>query len=769
MVTPSEAAPTPVTEPTKPSLRPDGTRSWASMLKPSPKPKVVPSAPKPVEDTPSHNVPPADIPATDDPQLEQHEATADSAEEPLPKESEVPLSPSLPPSDPAIDLTPSKDQLTESNLEQVPDVSEHIATATAASTIGTNDPRSVAGSATPHHTAQHASIGLRPGLGGFATSALKATTSAGRSASFQRRVKEQQEAVVMPGNHAVDRAAVQFGSMGLGGNTEDLDVDEEREEAETRTQPPQHSPIAPKASLPPAPQQPAVDSLPITRAAPGLPPAAEQSSHNAQPEQHTSQQPGQSNYGYNQFNNLYGASTSQAESAAPASKPYEPFGQQTPQQPSNQQPFDGYPSQSQAPSQQSQAAHQSQLGGFSSSANDYSSYYTSDSQRNAYHNLYGSFGQQSQAPQDAGAAQQRGSSAFGTAGADQPSQHASSHAQQPQGRFGATSEAQNSGHSTPNPPIGQQGHGQGQAHQTHQMGQAHGQGAGHHGGYPYGGSPYYSPYYAQYMNQVSHHSYGRDRPMFDDVRRLDEQYLTHNHQFGYGANQGGYGSGPYGASGKYGQPHQGFGMSPQSSYDPHSASSANVGGYGQQPHSMAGRDGSSGLGAYGRTSSTQPSDGQQQHGSGGFGGIPDVFGRSHSGYSGQNSQQQSGQQSGNDDPSRGFGDASKATSGPSPVPGQAGARPGSATNNAPNQGGFANSQGQGQQGYNGYPAQMSHQMHGQHSHYGAGFGGTGQHQSGGQNHQGSQYGGAHGAYGAGFGGNYYGNSSRGGWNGSYGH
>ena len=767
MVTPSEAAPPPqppVTETMKPSLRPDGTRSWASMLKPSPKRKVTPIS-KSTDDTPSQSAPPPEIPPTDDAAFEQPEATTSTFEETTPREVEVPASPSLPPSEPIVDLTPSKDQLTESNLEQVPDVSEHIATATAASTIGTNDPRSITGIATPVHASQQPPSAVRPVLGGFATSALKATTSAGRSASFQRRVKEQQEAVVMPGNHAVDRAAVQFGSMGLGGSNDDLDVDEEREEAETRTQPPQHSPIAPKASLPPVPQQPVTDPLPTTRPAPGLPPASQQPSQTAQPEQQTSQQLGQSGYAFNQFNSLYGAPGSQAESTTPATKAYEPFGQQAPQQSGGQQPFDGYPAHSQTPSQQSQAAHQSQIGGFSSSANDYSSYYTSDSQRNAYHNLYGSFGQQSQTPQDAGTTQQRGASAFGTTGADHPSSQASSHTQQPQSRFGATSETQNSGHSTPNPTIGQQSHGQTQTHQNHQMGQAHGQGASHHGGYPYGGPSYYSPYYAQYMNQVSH-QYGRDRPMYDDVRRLDEQYLTHNNQFGYGASQGGYGSGPYGAGGKYGQPHQGYGMSPPSSYDHHSASPANVGGYGQQPHSIPGRDSSSALGAYGRTGSTQPTEGQPQHGSGTFGGMPDVFGRSQSGYSAQSSQQQTGQQSGSDDPSREFGDASKATSGPSPVPGQAGVRPGSAANNAQSQGGFASSQGQGQQGYNGYPAQMSHQMHGQQSHYGAGLGGLGQHQSGAQNHQNSGYGGA---YGAGFGGNYYNNSSRGGWSGSYGH
>ncbi|KAI4192567.1 MAG: hypothetical protein LQ348_003115 [Seirophora lacunosa] len=60
----------------------------------------------------------------------------------------------------------------------------------------------------------------------------------------------------MPGEHAVDRAAVQFCGVGLNGTTEDIDVDDNREEPETRAQPPQPSSIAPKATpnaaLPPA-------------------------------------------------------------------------------------------------------------------------------------------------------------------------------------------------------------------------------------------------------------------------------------------------------------------------------------------------------------------------------------------------------------------------------------------------------------------------------------------------------------------------------------
>ena len=79
----------------------------------------------------------------------------------------------------------------------------------------------------------------------------------------------------MPGNREVDRAAVQFGAFNLNGSG-DEDVDGDREEPETRAQPPQHSPVAhPRASLPPAPQQPASvpETFPTPKQSAGLPAA----------------------------------------------------------------------------------------------------------------------------------------------------------------------------------------------------------------------------------------------------------------------------------------------------------------------------------------------------------------------------------------------------------------------------------------------------------------------------------------------------------------
>ena len=776
----------PAKEAQRPSTKPDGTRSWASIFnKPTPAPASAPA--------------PAHAPAA----AKQQPAQAAPAKYEPPKIQEQGLPPPISVAEPIVEtppsvqsfenevtITPSKDELTETNLEQVLDTSAPPPTATAASTVGTAlDQRSAAGNSTPLHGLQPTASG-RPPMGGFATSAFKATGTPGRSASFQRKVLEQQEAVVMPSNHAVDRAAVQFGSMGLNGNGDDLDVDDDREEPETRTQPPQHSPVAPRATLPPARQQQATEPLQTPRQAPGLPPVAPQTigqppAQSSAAEQIAPTQPASQGYPYNQFNSRYGPQITQPESSAPTQKAYEPFGQQASQSQSLQQQYGEYPGQTQASTPATSQAQQPSAGAFSSAANDYSSYYTSDNQRNAYQNYYANYAQQApQAQPDSTSQQQKNGTPFQSTGADHASQYASSSGQAPQqshGRFGQTNDSQTSGQSTPNPAVSNQ-QGPAQGHQSHQMPQSQGQGhaGAHQGGYPYGHPYYNTPYnYSAYMNQVSHHSYGRERPMFDDVRRqYDDQYLTHNNQFGYGGNQGGYGSGHFGgASGKqgmYGQPHQGYGITPQTSYDHHSSSPANAGAgaYGHQQQ-LPGRESAAsggGLGGYGRSGSTQPAD-SQQHGnsSQGQGGMPDVFARSQSGYVGQAQglgHHQAGQHGSNDESMRSYGDASKVSGVPSPAPGQqaAGGRPGSAVQG---QTGLPTAQSQGQQGYAGYPGHMNpQQMQGgqQGSQYGSGIGGLGGHQqqSGGQS---SGYGG----YGGGFGGSgYYGSNNRGGWGGNYG-
>ena len=619
--------------------------------------------------------------------------------------------PEPPPSEPSIALTPAKDELTETNLEQLPDTSHPIATATAASTTAsTQDPRTASMNPTP---------AVRPGMGisGYAANAARATSSAGRTPSFVRRVMEQQEAVVMPPNHAVDRAAVQFGSMGLNGSAEDLDVDEDREEPMTRTPLQDDSPVAPRASLPPPPPQAQAPSehMPAPRQAPGLPPAPVQQSNSPQ----------QASAYADQFAR-YGQS---------GQKAYDPFSQQHLQQSQPQSQAQAQPQEpftNQIPTQPQQIP--------SSAPNDYSSYYSANQQRDAaqhaaYQNYYG-YGQSQEA-------QQRSGSAFGTSGQEPQSQYVTS---RPQPSYGQQ-EAQNSGNNTPNPAMSAQ-----QTQPSQQMHQGQGS-QGAQGGYPYGYSNAYSQQYPQYagsyMNQMNNqgHRYGQHRPMFDDVRRQgDDYYMPQGSQYGYGHNQQ-YGSAPYNKSSMYSQPQQ------QYSYE-NSASPANTGGFGQT--SMAGRDA-----MYGRTGSAQPAETQPGVGTS-FGGMNDPFTRTHSGFGAQAqpmSQQLSGHQGGG-----GGGDVAKdyevaKAGGPSPSISQVN-RPGSATN-LPGQ-----AQG-GQAG--GFPAAQSQQAgqnaFGSYPQYG-GLGSFGGHQQGQNSHH--QQSAGYGSYGSGAGfGSYGGYGGGRGWNGNY--
>ncbi|KIW08384.1 uncharacterized protein PV09_01298 [Verruconis gallopava] len=616
--------------------------------------------------------------------------------------------------DHSIQIAPSKDQLTKENVEHLPDTAQPAPTGTAASTVeSSRGPDSVTPSVSGQPIAQ-APIG-RPQLGGFQTTAYKATASGSRSASFNRRLMEQQEAVVMPGNHAVDRTAVQFGSLGLSGDA--LDVDEDREELETRAQPPQHSPVAqPRASLPPVPRQPAVSSTAAaaantsteastqeapatTKPAPGLPPApASQQAFSQQSPSATASQAqpnAQAAQGYGQFGR-YG------QNDASAQKQYDPFGQQLPQQAG----YGSFPNNTQAPEQSAQG-----LGGFSSSANDYSSYYTAD-QRNAYSNYYNSYGQQhSGAQQDAGASQQRTGSAFGAAG---ESGFPAAQASQISSRYGDNQ----SGHNTPNPTIGgQHAAGQGAAGHSHQP---HAQ----HGGYPYQHPYYNSPYYSAYMNQYSPYA-----------------------QQGFG--------GQFNKGGMYNQPHHG-------GYDQHSSSPAYGAGFGRD----IGLGG--GMGDYGRSGSAQPSQTAQSGATGAFGGND-----RYSGFQGQassyGSATQAGQQANaSEDALKPFGDSK---SGPSPSAlgaQQQPGRPGSATNTsaqASSQSGLPPPQTHQQGAFGIYPGQHQ-QGFAANSQYGGALGGLGGHTAGAQQHSQGAYGSNYGA--AGFGSNY-GSYGRGGWGQNYGH
>ena len=246
--------------------------------------------------------------------------------------------------------------------------------------------------------------------------------------------------------------------------------------------------------------------------------------------------------------------------------------------------------------------------------------------------------------------------------------------------------------------------------------------------------------------------------------RMDPYYAAYMNQFGY--NQAGFGgAGSFGKGGMYGGP-QGYGMNPQSGYDQHSSSPANASGFGQSSARNTDTSASGGLGDYARSGSAQPSHSQQQtSGTSAFSGMGEMFGRSGSGFSGQNQgygqQQTSSQTAATEDSLKPFGDT-KTASGASPGSlGQPG-RPGSATNTA------GQSQGSGlpppqsqQHAFGGYGGYMNQMQSGQGSQYG-GLGGLGNHQ-GGQGHQTGGYG-----YGAGFGNNQQ-SYGRGGWGGNYGH
>lgn len=625
---------------------------WAGLFaKPPPAPKP---APIPVAEPES-----LPIPAVTAPAEEPAQNLPPPIEPPIVEDPPSEL-PSAPHSEGPNDLPPSLDELTEDNLDQLPDESHPPASQTVASTTAsTQDPLAQTSAAkTP----------VRP-ASGYAATALKATAPAGRSASFVRKVKEQQEAVVMPGNHAVEKAAVQFGKMGLNGDGDDFDDD--REEPETRTQLPDDSPVAPRASLPPglpevqqqhtAPIEQQIPTEPqAQRHAPGLPPAPQQAQQTA-----PQAAPGFGDpYRYGQ-----------------AGKTYDPFGQ---------------PPTSQAPSAAQQEPFASQVPGqaHGASQNDMASYY---SNRDAYAQYY-SYGQQ----QDA----HRGNGSFGTSAHEVQSQYATAGPQRGYSQHDSTG----SGNNTPAPT--------GPAQQTQAAQQQQQINAGH-AGYPYGYPSNYAQQYPQYsqayMNQMSHR-YGANRPMFDDARRQQQQDEYYNNQYGYGKghnqhNQH-YGGGTYNSN-MYGQPQH------QYSYDQGSAA-ANAGGYGGR-----------GDNGYGRSGSTQPAD--QQTSASGYGGMPDPFGRSSSGF-GQS--QGLGQHGGSH---QGSEDAVKA-SGPSPAL-QSG-RPGSTTNTSQGQqGGLGQHQSQ-QAAFSGYPQ------------YGGGFGGNfGGQQAGHQ--QSSQYGaygsGAFGGYGSSYG------------------
>ncbi|KAI2621161.1 hypothetical protein GGR54DRAFT_91035 [Hypoxylon sp. NC1633] len=725
-------------------------KTWASMLRQSAAPKSAPkpkdtSAPKPTETLEPLPAAEAAVPKTEEKPEEKIEEKP-IVEEPSKEVAELPA-PVEPPKvvEPEVALPPPEDDLTRVNLEQLPDESQPPTTATAASTAADSwDPRQHPQSTTvtPLSASQAQHQAMRPTASGYAATAIKATERpAPRMPSYQKRILEQEEAVRMPGNREVDRAAVQFGAFNLNGAEDDIDGD--REDPETRTQPPPESPVAvPRASLPPISQPTGVPEAfpPAQKPAASLPPAPTTAGsinpfHNHRKRKSANHdiatsvapptgpaaslaQPPQAPSSNQQFGR-YGQTNAQ-ESAGFQQKPYDSFGQQTTAVTSAG--IDSFPAST------TQASGPQTSGAFSSAPSEYSSYYTADPQgRSNYNNYYGQqYGQHGgQNHHETSNAPNRGFGGYNAGQNDNLSQYPQSGAQQTRyGGAAATADSHNSGHNTPN-PIGQGG--QQAAGQTNQP-QSNLHQQPHNNQFPYSHPYYSSPYYAQYMSQ-------------------------------YGAGYGG----PYSKGGVYGQPHQ-YGMTPQGPYD-HGSTPA-TSGFGQS--SFPSRD--SGLGSnvdnYGRAGSVQSGAPGGLGGSSGFGGMHDTFGRG-SGYPSQAGQSfstpnapASNTGSGNDD-LKPYGD-SKVAGGPSPSLGAA-ARPGSAANTAPAGSGLPPPQSaqQGMGGYGGYPNHLGHGAHGNQS-AGSGYGISG---NAGQGHGNTPYGGYAGNQGFG---NYYGGrQNQQGWGGNY--
>jgi hypothetical protein len=778
------------------------TKSWASMLA---TPKVAPIAPKaaPVPEVqPTSAIPDDTVPES---LPEQEHATNfgleqdREADESIGHQTENPQEIFEHADDTTgldttandeLNLAPSHDKLTEEALEQVPDVSQPAPTETAAST---RDASSMLGGSTPFASSQQVpTLGnsARPPMGGFATSAWKATGTPGRTTSFHRMM-EQREAVVMPGNHAVDRAAVQFGSMGLNGEAGSPDVDDEREESETRTQLPQEPIQAqPKASLPPAPQQqqsqPPIeqhtqDAMPTPKPAPGL----DMPSH-LTGQQGAGHGPGSigqppASQAYGQYGR-YGGYGGQEHISSTQQKPYDNFSQQLNYSQSHDTPS-AYGAQSQTlgpTTQQGQAQHTG-FGG--QGQNDYSAQYGNESARGAYGG-YGGYGASAGAPgsgaqQESAAPAHRATSGYG---AGENAYGAGSQLNQSQSRF---ADSHPSGSNTPVPSTAAQ-HQTGPQSQQNQGQQSQGQTGHGGGGYQgYNNNPYYGgSYYGTYMNQAS-----------PEMHRVQHSTLTIYQYPNYNYNQHSYGQ-PYGNN-KYNQgQNQGYGMSPQTSYEQSTPSNtaSNLG----HTSSFQGRDASfvssGGFGGsdYGRSTSTAPTQSQQGGAAGaasGYGGFP---GEQDSSYGGRGASGGPVSNTGMGQYGSGAQGASDASNlkpyhdskvGSSPSMHQPG-RAGSAVNNA----GYGGVGGAGSGGQSGYQAPQSQQGFGGYgpgSHTGSGYGGhsnnqygglggLGGHQASAQSHQQGQQGGGYGGYGSGggFGGNnQYGNSSYnrgGGWGQNYG-
>ncbi len=808
------SAPAPAAAGLKTSIIPEGTqKTWASMLRQStvPKPAAKPKDPHPADAL--DPLPPAVELAHPEPEPPIEESAESVKEAASPGASAMVI--------PEIALPPSKDQLTETNVEQIagssdtgPPLSETIRSEAADSW----DPRAstVGAIATPLSASQLQHQGSKAPQSGFAATAIKATERiATRTPGYARRILDQEEAVRMPGNRDVDRATVQFGALNFNGVDDDIDGD--REEPETRAQPPGDSPVAhPRTSLPPIPQPAPVPesyaaqkppaALHSTAAGPagtaipanilwggGVPttdvrPAVVPSPTVPQPPVAPAQGrhflcplsvPGQRGSAK--------LMTRQVTQPSAQTASFGRFGAGHPDQAFGQKPFDSFVQQGQPAvsaaavaspyeslhaqqhaaqqhaSQQPQVLPQQQQpqqpqpgGGFSSAPSEISSYYTADHARNPYHYYNQSYGQQQQQQHHQPQHQQHQQQQQQSA---QVGQEGTAHAQR--SFIGAGGGSYN----TP---------------QTENLSQYPQSGASRYGAAAVsadvqnsGNSTPNPPAQqnAQAAQAQSHgqgppHS-GQQYPVYAGHPYFSSpyyaNYVGHGYQQAFG--QGAF-SGPY-AKGAYGQ-------HPYPPYD-HGASSQASGFSAQSSGHRADSGLASGLGEFGRAASGQSANQPGLGAGSGFGSVHDGFGRGSSAYqlqSGQSFGAQSGQQgvavpSGADD-LKPYGDA-KGAVGPSPS--LAGARPGSAANTNPSQSGLPPPQSAqqggaaGAAGYGSYPGhlQQGHGLHGnQSAAAGYGMGGAAAQSHGNTPYGGGNYGGG----GQGFGASYYGNQQRG-WGNNY--
>jgi hypothetical protein len=835
------AAAAPAAKPaTKPAAAPaePAKPTWASLLrkpdppKPAPKPKEAPKPAEPIEPLPPA---PAELDATEpeveapaaqeseeakepepepaaaaveerqpeenlpEPEPEQQQAPAAEPEaeaEPVP-EPETQEDDGVPAPviiEPEIALPPPKDKLTQSNLEQVLDVSPPAVSGTAASTAADSwDPRNASTSAvaTPLSVAPGQPPVPKPAAtpsSGFATTALKATTERTmRTPSFARRVLDQEEAVRMPGNREVDGAAVQFGAFHL---SEDADADEDAAEeqqqplhrdgepAETRTQPPADSPVAhPRTALPPsqpaaaptpavsdafaaqkspsAVPTPAVQAAVPTGPSASIPPPSAPSGPAALQQQQQQQQQHQAAHVPHQPHQPHAPHHQQQPLAAqqPQNPPhFDRFGPPTPTATHDayQKPFGAFgqqPSAIAAPHQQhqqvdaypphqpqSQAQTQANLGSGTSGPSDYSSYATADPHnRNYLYNNYYNNTFHHQAQQDSLGSQARGGFAAGAGGfnAAQDSIAAG-------GQYPGLHNQSRFGVAADAPNSGHST--PNPAAQSQAAGQPQGQQQGQQGQQPHqqgggqGGQGYQGYHHLPYMQN---------------------QYYAAAYGYPYGAYGGPYNKGyghPYGGPGGHYEhspsPAPGFGQTAAHRNDSGPASGGldsygRVGGGAQSGAGQPGIGAGAGMGAFGGSAHDAFRSGSYQSQGQGFG-----------------SAQTAGNTSGNDDLKPFGGDAKAAHS-----PAMAGVRPTSAANNAAGQTGLPppGNAGQGQMGaFGGYPGHLGHL---QQSAYGMGsnagnnpqqgstpYGGN----AGGNGYQGGGFAGGAGGYGG------YGNQAHGG-------